>query len=118
MDMGLRQAAPAHAAHARPLAALLMAGAILAVAVVALNVSGGAASETLGVVKSVSLVPHEGGSSERIATVLLADGTLVQARVLDANAGRPGQEVYVRVSHRILSHGVTYEVLAPKEARK
>jgi hypothetical protein len=89
--------------------ALGVAGAILAAAVVSMDLAGGPFHDVAGVVRSAG--PGDGN-----VTVVLASGKVIQATVHHPGDAPPGQNVRVRVFHRFLSGGTSYEVMPMKEA--
>lgn len=101
----------------KALGALGVAGLILAVAVVSMDISGGPFHDVAGVVRSVG---PGGGNGEgggvpggMVATVVLGDGEVIQAALLHPGDALPGQSVRVRVFHRLIPGGTSYEVMRP-----
>jgi hypothetical protein len=91
--------------------ALAVAGLILAAAVLSMDMSGGPFHDVVGVVRSVGHGDGKGGEGGDVATVVLADGKVIQAAVLHPGDAAAGQSVHVRVYHRFIAGGTTYEVL-------
>jgi hypothetical protein len=87
--------------------ALLVAGLILAAAIVSMDLSGGPFHDVVGVVRSVG---HASGGGD-VATVVLADGKTIEAAVPQPGDAPVGQPVHVRVYHRFASGGTRYEVM-------
>ncbi len=97
----------------RAASALAVAAAILAAAVISMDLSGGPFHDVVGVVRSLG----RGNGAPGVATVVLADGNVVQAAVHQPGDASPGQTVRVRVFHRFSSGGTSYEVMgAMKDA--
>lgn len=69
--------------------------------------------DTTGTVEAVTVGTTSEGhvAAERTAMIRLADGTLVQARVITPESVRSGQRAKVHVSEQVLSGTRTYEVL-------
>lgn len=97
----------------KAIGAISVAILILAVAVGVLDMTGGPTSESSGVVKSVAMVPSGTGRPEQVASVVLANGSVVQAKVLRTEEARPGREVRLLVHRRIISGASSYEVVEP-----
>ncbi|HXZ48003.1 MAG TPA: hypothetical protein VEG27_03230 [Usitatibacter sp.] len=96
------------AARALALAAALLVGAFLA-----MELAGGPFASASGVVGAVE--PAPAGADTR-ATVLLASGARVEARLPGRIRARPGQAVEVRVASRLLLPGpASYEILEVKD---
>jgi hypothetical protein len=102
----------------KAVSALVVAGLIFLVAVVAMEMSGGALSDTFGIVRSVSAVPIPSGGSEQIANVVLSNGKQIQAKVSRPGDARPGQSVHLTLSRHPTSGGWMYEVDSEKEPAK
>ena len=96
---------------------ILIAAAIFAGVVASLDMSGGPISQSSGVVQSVALIPNDTGPSEQVVSVLLSNGSFVQAKVMLGRETRPGQEVNVNVYRRVFSGTSTYEVIGSREAK-
>ena len=75
--------------------------------------------DTTGTIEAITVRPSTGDhvAAERTAMIRLADGTLVQARVVTPESVRSGQRAKVHVSEQVLSGTRTYEVLEAPEAR-
>jgi hypothetical protein len=76
-----------------------------------LNQSGGPVTETTGTVQSFWFVPREGAPLQS-ATVRLAGGEVVQARVPSGVLVQPGYPVKVRVHQRLITGAPSYEIIA------
>lgn len=74
--------------------------------------------ETTGTIEAITVRASTEGNvgAERTAMVRLADGTLVQARILTAVNVHSGQRAKLHVSEQVLSGTRTYEVLEAPEA--
>ena len=83
---------------------------LLATLVVACGPSGGTATETTGTVQSVAYRPSNTGPSGQLASVLLADGSTVQAEVVTPKRALPGSPARVRVTTRFTG-AKYYEVI-------
>jgi hypothetical protein len=94
--------------------ALIVAGVILAAALMSMDLSGGPFQGAVGTVKSVGRAGGDGGGE--VATVALSDGRVVQAAVLHPGDAAPGQSVHVRAYRRFLSGDTTYEILRMKDS--
>jgi hypothetical protein len=97
----------------KALGALGVAGLILAVAVVSMDISGGPFRDVAGVVRSVGHGEGGGVPGGMVATVVLGDGEVIQAALLHPGDALPGQSVRVRVFHRLIPGGTSYEVMRP-----
>ena len=95
----------------KAVSALVVAGLILAAAIVSMDVSGGPFHDVVGVVQSVGRGPANGGWGGEVATVVLADGKVIQAAVEQPGDAPIGQPVHVRVYHRFISGATSYEVM-------
>jgi len=75
--------------------------------------------DTTGTIEAITVRPSTADhvAGERTAMIRLADGTLVQARVVTPESVRSGQRAKVHVSEQVLSGTRTYEVLEAPEAR-
>ena len=75
--------------------------------------------EMTGMVEAVTLQPAASGhaGADRTAMIRLADGTLVQARVITAAHVRSGQRAKLLVSEQVLSGTRTYEVVDAADTR-
>jgi hypothetical protein len=73
--------------------------------------------ETTGTILALTIQPSTGGhaGADRTAMIRLADGTLVQARVVAESNLRSGQRAKLLVSEQLLSGTRTYEVLESAE---
>ena len=91
--------------------ALVVAGLILAAAIVSMDMSGGPFHDVVGVVQSVGHGTGNGGPGGDVAIVVLADGKVVQAAVEQPGDAPVGQPVHVRVYHRFISGATSYEVM-------
>ena len=92
---------------------VVIAGVLIAIAWSALNQAGGPVQEVTGTIQSVGGLPSTGetGPSAQLASVRLADGTVVQAVIVDPALVRPGQVGKVRVYRRVFSGARAYEVI-------
>ncbi len=98
----------------KPIGPLLLALAIVAAAVVVLDLTGGSmVGEDVCVVKSVAPAPNEASAPMRIASVELPGGALVPAKVARAAELRPGEKVQVAVHRRLIAGTSSYEVVGP-----
>ena len=77
-----------------------------------LDQATGPAAEVTGIVQTAGATPSgDLGPSAKLATVRLADGTLVQASVATATTPKPGQVAKLQVYRRLLSGAHTYQVV-------
>jgi HAMP domain-containing protein len=74
--------------------------------------------DTTGMIEAVTVQASTEGNvgAERTAMIRLADGTLVQARVITAASVHSGQRAKMHVSEQVLSGTRTYELLEAPEA--
>lgn len=75
--------------------------------------------DTTGTIEAVTVRANTDGnvSAERTAMIRLADGTLVQARVVTAANVHSGQRAKVHISEQVLSGSRIYELQEAPEAR-
>src|SRR5256885_1042547 len=76
--------------------------------------------DTTGTIEAITVRPstEDHAAAERTAMIRLADGTLVQARVVTSESVRSGQRAKVHVSEQVLSGTRNYEVLEPPDTRR
>ena len=99
-------------------ASLVIGGVILLGAfVMSHDLPGGPTTEMAGVVRGTALVPSDVGPSRQVATVALAKGGEIQARVLPGLFVHPGQTVQVRQYSGIIAGGKKYEISAEQGAK-
>lgn len=98
----------------KAVSALIVAGVILAAALVSMNLAGGPFHDVVGTVQALSHA--NGGGRPQVATVALADGRVVQAAVMRPGDAVVGQSVHVRVYHPFLSGDTDFEVLRTKDS--
>lgn len=95
--------------RAGPFAALSLAIAIMLASIAVLDLTGGPISDTSGVVQEVSK------GADGFATVLLANGTRVEAGIGRGFDPRPGDEVEVVIHEKTMNGPRSYVVVGPKE---
>ncbi len=101
----------------KPIAPLLLALAIVAAAVVVLDLTGGSmVAEDVCVVKAVAPAPNEANAPMRIASVQLPGGALVPAKVVRVAELRAGEKVRVAVRRRLIGGAPSYEVVGTAAA--
>jgi hypothetical protein len=99
--------------------AAVVAVLILGAVVVSLEMSGGPLQDTSGVVQGVKDVHNATtGATDRVATVVLSNGKVVQAKIPRNEDMRSGQAVHLRVSKNLSSGGSLFEVATDQEPAK
>ncbi len=92
--------------------------AIIAIFLIfSLDQAGGPVSDMRGVVEVSGYVPSGAGPAVQIASVRLADGTLVQATVDGSVTVHPGQLAHIRAYQRIITGARKYEVVSTARAQ-
>lgn len=102
----------ASGSRTHPVAALGLALVIMLASIGVLHMTGGPVSETAGVVKDVSK------GRDGTATVQLANGMRVRAKIAAGFDPRPGDQVQLTVHEGTMAGTDSYEVAGPREQRK
>lgn len=98
--------------RASPLAALALAIVIMLASIAVLDLTGGPVSDTSGVVSEVAK-GAEGG-----ATVILANGMRVEAKIGSAFKPRAGDSVEVVIHESGITGPRSYVIVGPKDERR
>lgn len=102
----------------KPMVALLLALAITAAAIARLDATGGTiVSEDVCVVKSVGPPPSASEGPMRIASVVLRNGAMVEAKAASNRELSPGDSVRVAVRRGVFGGRASYEILPAGDVR-